>query len=66
MAVSVITVATGGRPVVDVTATNPKLGMAVTEALNGKGMAVTKVVAPLGGLAVTFLVVKTDGSLHPK
>ena len=39
MAVAVVTVASGGRPVVDVTATSPKLGMAVTEAINGKGIA---------------------------
>jgi hypothetical protein len=64
MAVSVITVVTGGRPVIDVTATAPKLGMAVTEALNGKGMPVTKVVAY--GVPVSYLVIATNGDKHPK
>lgn len=65
MAMSVVTVATGGLPVVDVTAKNDaKIGKAVTEALNGKGAAVTKVAS--GGMAVYYLVVKTDGSPHPK
>jgi len=64
MATPVVTLASGGRPVVDVTGTTPKMGMAVTEALNGQGMAVTKVAS--GGIAVTYLVVKTDGSPHPK
>jgi hypothetical protein len=62
MATAVVTVASGGRPVVDVTATNPKLGMAVTESLNGKGMAVTK---GNSGIAVTYIVVSTNGN-HPR
>jgi hypothetical protein len=60
MSVAVITVAAGGLPVVDVTATAPKLGMPVTEAVAVGtlkfGIAVTKVVAPAPGLAVTFVV----------
>jgi hypothetical protein len=59
MATAVITVASGGLPVVDVTATTPKLGMPVTEAVavNGVkfGIAVTKVTLPAGGLPVTFV-----------
>ncbi len=64
MAVAVVTVASGGRPVVDVTATAPKLGLAVTEALNGKGMSVTKVAAY--GMPVAYLVIATNGDKHPK
>jgi hypothetical protein len=59
MATPVVTVASGGRPVVDVTASNPKLGTPVTEATNGMGRAVTKVTPAIGGLAgvaVTFVV----------
>jgi hypothetical protein len=65
MAMPVVTVASGGLPVVDVTVANHKyIGKAVTESLNGRGTAVTKVAS--GGEAVYYLVVKTDGSLHPK
>jgi hypothetical protein len=65
MAMPVVTVASGGQPVVDVTALNHNLiGKAVTESLNGRGTAVTKVAS--GGMAVYYLVVKTDGSQHPK
>lgn len=53
MAVAVVTVATGGLPVVDVTATTPKLGLPVTE--NPRGIPVTKVTLPQGGLPVTFV-----------
>jgi hypothetical protein len=63
MARPVVTVASGGLPVVDVTATVPTLGMAVTEALNGIGVAVTKVAA--GGVAVTYIVISTTGG-YPK
>jgi hypothetical protein len=56
MALAVTTVAAGGLPVVDVTATTPKLGMPVTE-VAGRGLAVTKVTAPKPGLAVTFIAV---------
>lgn len=41
MAMAVVTVASGGLPITDVTATKPALGMAVTEAL--RGQPVTKV-----------------------
>ncbi len=58
MAKAVVTVASGGLPVVDVTASAPRLGLAVSEAtvVSGKayGLAVTKVAA--GGLAVTYVV----------
>jgi hypothetical protein len=54
MAVAVVTVAAGGIPVVDVTATTPKLGTPVTEA--ARGIAVTKVTLPRGGLPVTYVV----------
>jgi hypothetical protein len=65
MAMSVVTVATGGLPVVDVTARNdPRIGRAVTEALNGRGTAVTKVAS--GGMAVFYLVIATNGDKHPK
>jgi hypothetical protein len=67
MATAVITVASGGMAVVDVTATAPKLGMQVTEAIaiNGVkyGQPVTKVAG--GGIPVTFIVVSTNGN-HPK
>lgn len=56
MGLAVVTVASGGLPVVDVTATTPKLGVPVTEAANGKGIAVTKVTLPKGGLPVTYVV----------
>ena len=45
----------GGLPVIDVTATKPGLGVPVTEATNGFGIAVTKVTLPQGGLPVTFV-----------
>jgi len=56
MGIPVVTVATGGVPVVDVTATAPKQGLPVTEAANGYGIRVTKVAAGQLGLAVTFVV----------
>jgi hypothetical protein len=56
MGLAVVTVASGGLPVIDVTATTPKLGVPVTEAANGRGIAVTKVTLPKGGLPVTFVV----------
>jgi hypothetical protein len=55
MGIPVVTVAAGGMPVVDVTATKPNLGMPVTEATNGYGRPVTKVVGK-PGLPVTFVV----------
>lgn len=54
MGLAVVTVAAGGLPVVDVTATKPLLGKPVTEAANGKGIAVTKVASL--GMPVTFVV----------
>jgi hypothetical protein len=52
MGLAVVTVASGGLPVVDVTATTPKLGLPVTETT--RGVAVTKVTAPKPGLAVVY------------
>jgi hypothetical protein len=54
MGVPVVTVASGGMPVVDVTATKPNLGRPVTEAANGYGKPVTKVA--VYGVPVTFVV----------
>lgn len=54
MATPVNTVAAGGLAVVDVTATLPKMGAPVSEALPGKGIAVTKVTTT--GVPVTFVV----------
>jgi hypothetical protein len=48
MSLPVVTVAAGGLPVVDVTAIAPKTGLPVTEAANGYGVAVTKVVGQAG------------------
>ena len=62
MATPVVTVASGGLPVIDVTATTPKLGIPVTEAV-GRGIPVTKVAA--NGVPVTFVVVSTTGG-YPK
>ena len=55
MAIAVVTKASGGMPVIDVTATKPGLGVPVTEATNGGGIAVTKVSLAVGGLPVTFV-----------
>lgn len=55
MGMAVVTVLVNGLPVVDVTATTPKLGLPVTEATNGKGVPVVKVVGK-PGLPVTFVV----------
>jgi len=67
MATAVITVASGGLPVIDVTATFPKLGMPVTEAIAigavKYGIPVTKVA--VNGVPVTFVVVSTTGG-NPK
>ena len=67
MATAVITVASGGLPVIDVTATFPKLGMPVTEAIAigavKYGIPVTKVA--VNGVPVTFVVVSTSGG-NPK
>jgi hypothetical protein len=50
---AVVTTASGGLPVIDVTATT-KIGMPVTEAANGKGVPVTKVTS--GGIPVVYVV----------
>jgi hypothetical protein len=57
MAMPVVTVASGGLPVADMTATTPKLGLPVTEAAAGRGTAVTKVAAGKPGLAVTYVTI---------
>jgi hypothetical protein len=53
MGMPVVTVAAGGMPVIDVTATS-KTGTPVTEAANGRGLAVTKVTT--GGIPVVYVV----------
>jgi hypothetical protein len=60
MGMAVVTVSSGGMPVIDVTATKPGQGMPVTESaaalLAGGaklGVAVTKVT--VGGIAVTYV-----------
>jgi hypothetical protein len=59
MGLAVVTVASGGLPVVDVTPiatmTPIKYGLPVTEATNGKGIPVTKVPGKLG-LPVIYVV----------
>jgi SPRY domain len=59
MALPVVTVASGGLPVVDVTASVPTRGMPITEVAS-RGMAVTKVGGTLG-LPVTY--VTADGQV---
>ena len=56
MPVPVITVASGGLPVVQVVpgAPAPQAALPVFESPNGRGLAVTKVTAPKAGLAVTY------------
>jgi hypothetical protein len=67
MSTAVITVASGGLPVIDVTATTPNLGFPVTEAIAvggvKSGIPVTKVA--VNGTPVTFVVVSTTGG-YPK
>jgi hypothetical protein len=58
MSFPVVTVASGGLPVVDVTAIAPLRGVTVTEAANGRGLAVTKVVGK-PGLPVVYLAQAT-------
>jgi len=66
MAMAVVTVASGGLPVVDVTATFPNLGRPVTEAASGRGVPVTKV-TPLAatgmppGLPVVYVTPAVGG-----
>jgi antitoxin component of RelBE/YafQ-DinJ toxin-antitoxin module len=57
---AVVTTLSGGLPVVDVTATTPKLGLPVTEAV--RGIAVTKVVSK-PGLPVTFETAATSAEV---
>jgi hypothetical protein len=52
MGMPVVTVASGGMPVIDVTAVAPMTGLPVSEAANKMGVAVTKVTT--GGLPVVF------------
>jgi len=54
MAIPVVTVAAGGLPVVNVTATTG-IGLPVREAANGRGIAVTQVVGK-PGLPVVYVV----------
>lgn len=57
MGMVVVTVASGGMPVVNVTATKPLLGLPVTESTSSPvkfGVPVTQVAA--GGIAVTYVV----------
>ena len=58
MSTPVNTVAAGGLAVVDVSLIPAltKMGLPVSEALPGKGTAVTKVTTPSPGLAVVFVV----------
>lgn len=55
MAFPVVTVTSGGMPVIDVTATTPKVGLPVTENTAGRGIPVIKVAAGKPGLPVTFV-----------
>jgi phosphoglycerate dehydrogenase-like enzyme len=52
MGMPVVTVASGGMPVIDVSATTKK-GLPVSEAANGFGRAVTKVA--IGGIPVVYV-----------
>jgi hypothetical protein len=64
MAMPVNIVASGGMPVVNVSALNHALiGTAVSSAASGKGIPVT---IGTTGLAVFFLIPVSNGSLHPK
>jgi len=56
MGLAVVTVAAGGLPVVDVTAIAPRTGLPVTEAANGRGVAVTKMTGGKPGMPVVFVV----------
>lgn len=55
MALAVVTVGSGGVPVIDVSADAAlaKYGQPVTEAANG--LRVTKVTAPAWGIAITYI-----------
>lgn len=62
MGMPVVTVASGGMPVIDVTATTGR-GTPVTEATNGFGRAVTKVTS--GGMAVAYETLVTWPPVTP-
>jgi len=74
MGLAVVTVASGGLPVVDVTSIAPRTGTPVTEASNGRGVPVTKVVGKPGmpvvfetiGVAapVTYVTWANDATAH--
>lgn len=54
MALPVVVVVSGGLPVVDVTATNIKVGLPVSNAVNGMGVPIT-IVTNKPGLAISFV-----------
>jgi hypothetical protein len=54
MSLPVVTVPSGGLPVVNVTATPPMRGLPVSESPNGRGIPVTQVAAGKAALAVVF------------
>jgi hypothetical protein len=54
MGLPVVTVAAGGLAVVDVTSVAPTSGLPVTEATNGRGVAVTKVTGGKPGMPVVY------------
>jgi hypothetical protein len=55
MGLAVVSVAAGGLPVVDVTATH-KRGLPVTEAANGRGIKITKITGGTLCLPVVFVL----------
>lgn len=57
MALPVVTVASGGLPVIDVTATNIKVGLPVSTAVNGRGIPITivTIASNIPALAVSFV-----------
>jgi hypothetical protein len=65
MATPVVTIASGGLPVVDVTASKPNNGKPVTEAANGFGIPVTKVTPVIGGAAATAVTYVTVAIGNP-
>lgn len=63
MGVAVVTVASGGMPVVDVTSIAPRTGLPVTEASNGRGLRITKVAK--FGIPVVFETIGVAPPLVP-
>ena len=57
MALPVVTVASGGLPVVDCTGNLVPMGLNVTEATNGFGLKITKVTGGGPGLPVVYVLV---------